>query len=360
MSRVSRRITIKDIAEKAQVSKATVSFAFNAPWKISEETRDRVLRVAEELDYIPDPLARTLATKRVGAIGLLLPDPIQEAFKNPYMFEVLQGIGTVCHGEDLSLTILPPVKGLLSHTVRTALVDGIITIGIEPDDEILSLIRKRQIPFVTVDGAGLVGSVNVGIDDEEAAYQLMSYVLDMGHRNIAIVSLKNLHQVLVDSPDGMRSRIIELRLQGVYRALEERNIPRASEAVQVYPVDASIESTVSVMGPLLSQPRRPSAVLCLSDVAALGVYQVCQDQHIGIPQELSVAGFDGIFFGKLLKPPLTTLSQPGYEKGQAAAALVVNLMRGLPCSDIMLPVELQIGSSVAPAVLNEEPLSADI
>lgn len=352
MSSPTRRITIKDIAEKAQVSKATVSFAFNAPWKISEETRNRVLQVAEELDYIPDPLARTLATKRVGAIGLLLPDPIQEAFKNPYMFEVLQGIGTVCHGEDLSLTILPPVKGLLSHTVRTALVDGIITIGIEPDDEILSLIRKRQIPFVTVDGAGLVGSVNVGIDDESAAYELMSYVLDKGHRRIAIISLKNLHQVLVDSPDGIRSRIIDLRLQGIFRALEEQGIYRESDLVQIYPVDASIESTVSVVAPLLSSSQRPTAVLCLSDVAALGVYQVCHELHITIPQELSVAGFDGIFFGKLLEPPLTTISQPGYEKGQTAASMVVKLMRGLPCSDLVLPVDLYIGSSVGPIPLN--------
>jgi DNA-binding LacI/PurR family transcriptional regulator len=352
MSKAARRITIKDIAEKAQVSKATVSFAFNAPWKISEETRNRVLQVAEELDFIPDPLARTLATKRVGAIGLLLPDPIQEAFKNPYMFEVLQGIGTVCHGEDLSLTILPPVKGLLSHTVRTALVDGIITIGIEPDNEILSLIRKRQIPFVTVDGAGLVGSVNVGIDDEQAAYKLMSYVLDMGHRTISIISLKNLHQVLVDSPDGIRSRIIELRLQGVNRALEERGLSKDTGQIRVYPVDASIESTVATVGPLLSGPDRPTAVLCLSDVAALGVYQVCREARIAIPQELSVAGFDGIFFGKLLDPPLTTLSQPGYEKGQAAASLVVNLMRGLPCSDMVLPAELHIGASVAPRSLD--------
>ncbi|WP_304223384.1 LacI family DNA-binding transcriptional regulator [Gracilinema caldarium] len=352
MNKQSRRITIKDIAEKAQVSKATVSFAFNAPWKISEETRARVMQVAEELDFIPDPLARTLATKRVGSIGLLLPDPIQEAFKNPYMFEVLQGIGTVCHGEDLSLTILPPVKGLLSHTVRTALVDGIITIGIEPDNEILSLIRKRQIPFVTVDGAGLVGSVNVGIDDEAAAFELMSYVLEMGHRDISIISLKNLHQVLIDSPDGIRSRIIELRLQGVYRALAERGIPKQSGQIRVYPVDASVESTVEAVTPLLSEANRPTAIVCLSDVAALGVYQVCHDLHLSIPKDISVAGFDGIFFGKLLEPALTTLSQPGYEKGQAAASLVVNLMRGLSGQDLVLPVELQIGASVAPVSLD--------
>lgn len=350
MSRTSKRITIKDIAEQAQVSKATVSFAFNSPWKISAKTRDRVLQVAEDLDYIPDPLARTLATKQVGSIGLLLPDPIQEAFKNPYMFEVLQGIGTVCHGEDLSLTILPPVKGLLSQTVRTALVDAIITIGIEPDDEILSLIRKRQIPFVTIDGAGLIGSVNVGIDDEAAAFELMSYVLDMGHQDIAIITLKNLHQVLEDSPNGIRSRIIELRMQGVYRAMEVRGIPRNSDRIQVYLVDASIESTVATITPLLSGQHRPHAVLCLSDVAALGVYQVCHNFGIEIPKELSVAGFDGIFFGQLLTPPLTTLSQPGYEKGQAAASLVVNLMRGLPCSDINLPFELRIGGSVAPFI----------
>ena len=122
------RVTIRDIAERAGVSKATVSFAFNSPWKISADTRDRVLKTAEELDYIPDPVARTLTTKRTGTLGLLLPQPIQDAFKNPHIFEVVQGIGSVCHAEELSLTILPPVKGLLSQTVRTAAVDVIITI----------------------------------------------------------------------------------------------------------------------------------------------------------------------------------------------------------------------------------------
>ncbi|MFQ3547638.1 MAG: LacI family DNA-binding transcriptional regulator [Termitinemataceae bacterium] len=351
MNKKNRRITIKDIAEKAQVSKATVSFAFNAPWKITAETRDRVLQIAEELDYVPDPLARTLATKQIGSIGLLLPDPIQEAFLNPYMFELLQGIGSVCHGEDLSLTILPPVKGLLTHTVRTALVDAIITIGIGPDEELISLIRRRHLPFVTVDGAGLQGSVNVGIDDEEAAYAMMSHLLKLGHRRIAIISLKNLHDVLVDSPSALRSRIIELRMQGIYRALADYSIPKNSPDIEVYPVDASVDSAAAVVQGVIKNQRPPTALFCLSDVAALGAYQVCQQQGIDIPGDLSVAGFDGIAFGRLLKPALTTVYQSGFVKGQTAASLVVNLMRGLPSEDVLLPVELQFTNSVAPLLL---------
>lgn len=344
------RVTIRDIAERAGVSKATVSFAFNSPWKISEDTRDRVLKTAEELDYIPDPVARTLTTKRTGTLGLLLPQPIQDAFKNPHIFEVVQGIGSVCHAEELSLTILPPVKGLLSHTVRTAAVDVIITIGIGPDAEILELIRKRHLAFVTIDGSAGSGALNVGIDDEGGGYALMSHLLDLGHRRIDILGLHNTHELLVemDSSRSYRSLIMDFRMAGIRRALEERGLRMGDGGARLFLCDASAESAGATAGPLLDGADPPGAVLCLSDVAALGVYQACGARNLKIPRDLSVVGFDGIAFTSLLSPPLTTLSQPGYEKGRAAAALVLNALRGRPCADVTLPTELHLGSSTAP------------
>jgi len=341
------RITIREIAEQAGVSKATVSFAFNAPWKISAETRDRVLAVAEDLDYIPDPVARTLTTKRIGTIGLLLPQAIHEVFLNPYLIEVLQGIGSVCHAEDLSLTILPPVKGLLSHTVRTALVDAIVTIGIGADEAILDLMRKRRLPFVTIDGVGGGGALNVGIDDEGAGFTLMSHVLAFGHRRIDIVSLRNIHEQLMglDSVGASRFRILDLRLRGINRALAERGLRSGTDQVRVFPCDAAPETAEQLVLPLLSASERPSAFVCLSDAAALGVYAACARLGLGIPRDLSVVGFDGIALGSLLAPPLTTLRQPGFEKGRAAAALVLASLRGEPCADQLLASELHVGGS---------------
>ncbi|MCX7655999.1 MAG: LacI family transcriptional regulator [Treponemataceae bacterium] len=352
-----QRVTIKDIAERAGVSKATVSFAFNSPWKITEATRHRVLQVAEELEYVPDPLARTLATKQIGSIGLLLPDPIQEAFKNPYIVELLEGIGTVCHGEDLSLTILPPVKGLLTHTVRTALVDAIMTIGIGPDHEVLSIIRKRNIPFVIIDGAGLSGSVQVGIDDEEAGYQLLSHVLELGHRRITILSIKNLHEAIVDAPTARRSRILDLRLQGAYRALREWGLdPETKDpSIILRLVDADMDSALMVTEKILEEHPCPTALVCFADVLALGAYGAIKKKGLQIPKDITVVGFDGIRFSRLLEPPLTTIHQSGYDKGYAAASLAVKLIRGLPAQDIMLSATLCKGGSSAPP-LRREPL----
>jgi DNA-binding LacI/PurR family transcriptional regulator len=342
-----RRVTIRDIAERSGVSKATVSFAFNTPWKITEETRDRVLRVAEELEYIPDPVARTLATKRIGSIGLLLPKPIQETFQNPYLFEVIQGIGSVCHAEDLSLTILPPVKGLLTQTVRTAVVDAIITIGIGADAEILELIRKRQLPFVTIDGNPGAGALNVGIDDEQAGFELMSHVLSLGHTRIVVISLLNVYENLMghDHRTAFHSSLVDLRLRGMERALADRSLRVNDDTIRVYPCDVSLETTDQMVVPLLEGPGRPTAVVCLSDLSALGVYSACASLGLSIPEDLSVAGFDGISFGSLVRPPLTTIVQPSFEKGKTAAELVLRKLRGENPVDVLLPFHLKIAPS---------------
>lgn len=341
-----KKVTINDIAEHAGVSKATVSFAFNMPWKILPETKDRVMRAAEALGYTPDPVARTLATKRVGAIGLLLPDPIQEAFRNPYLFEVLQGIGMVCNNEDLVLTMLPPVKGLLSHTVNTAVVDGFLTIGISPDPEILSVISKRHIPFVTIDGAGLSGSVNVGIDDYKAAYDIMTHVINAGHRRIAVISVHNALDAAAPS-HVYRSKIIQNRMDGLRHALEEVNEGHAVKAeLAVYQADANFDAARSAVLAMFNDGWLPTAIVCLSDIAAVGVYDVCAELGVAIPEDISVTGFDGIEFGKVLRPRLTTIVQPGYDKGIAAANIIVKLMKNETCEDLLMPYFLFEGDSV--------------
>ena len=341
-----KKVTIKDIAEFAHVSKATVSFAFNMPWKIMPETRDKVMKAVQALGYAPDPVARTLATKRVGAIGLLLPDPIQEAFKNPYMFEVLQGIGKVCNEEDLVLTILPPVKGLLTHTINTAVVDGFITIGISPGPEILTIIDKRHIPFVTIDGAGLSSAVNIGIDDSKAAYDLMNLVLRAGHCSVAVLSLKNSKDA--EAPGEVyRSRIVQNRLAGI-EAARKQFIEKTNKRIDmaVYYADASLESSRSVLLAMFNEWNRPDAILCLSDIAALAAYDVCNHLGYAIPDTISIAGFDGIELGSILKPSLTTVVQSGFEKGIKAAQAIIAMLKNEPCENVLLNYHLIYGGSV--------------
>jgi DNA-binding LacI/PurR family transcriptional regulator len=339
------RTTINDIARKAGVSKTTVSFAFNNPSKISKETFIRIMDIARELGYFPDPVARTLAMKQTKSIGLLLPQPIQEVFQNPYIADILRGIGLICDGEGLSLGILSPLKGVLAQTIRNAAVDGIITLGIGPGMSVLELFHQRGLPFVTIDGAAGDALVNVGIDDEKAAESLMEAVLSCGHREIAIFTLKNV--VLSDEGDHF-SLTNDLRLSGFNRALHRYGLSAGSTSgVRVYSTEVSIESGRIAAREIFAENRKPTAIICLADVQAIGVYEECRAEGISIPGDISVVGFDDISFSAFMDPPLTTLRQPGFLKGESAARILVDMIAKKTVSSVLMEAEVILRGSLA-------------
>ncbi len=323
------RPTIKDIAERAGVSKTTVSFALNDPGRISEETYKRVMAVVTELDYVPNPVARTLTTKRLGALGLLLPQPITEALRNPYVVEIIRGIGELCAERELSLTMLPPMRGRVIEAARRAFVDGLITIGVGPDHEVVELLNKRHIPFVTIDGVDTEATVNVGVDDEAAAYSLMAHVLGLGHRRIAVLALM---PETIKLPEERYSLVRDRRLAGFSRALAELGLSLGSPGICVVPAESSIEGGDAAVSAILASSSppdlAPTAIVAMADAVALGAYEACRRVGLAIPADLSVAGFDDIPTAAGAMPPLTTVRQPGREKGAAAAALVVELLDG--------------------------------
>ncbi len=337
------RLTIKHIAELAGVSKTTVSFAFNDPSKISRETYERIMAIADREGYVPDPVARTMTTKRVGAIGVLLPQAIQETFRNPYVAEVLRGIGTVCHQEDLFLTILPPVKGFLSQAVRNAAVDGFLALGVEAAPDIAALIHQRHVPFVTIDGDADAGITNVGIDDAAAAESVMDYLLSKGHARIVVLALR------ADGPGSTEersSRTGDRRLAGFERALAGRGSSLLAAGIRVVAVEATMEAAAEAAARILAE-EKPTAFLCMSDTAAYGVYEACHAAGLSIPADISVTGMDDVPFSALLAPPLTTVRQPGVKKGAYAARAIIDLIRGRPAASAILPTDLVIRDSVA-------------
>jgi DNA-binding LacI/PurR family transcriptional regulator len=338
------RATINDIAQRAGVSKTTVSFAFNNPSKISKETFTRIMDIARELGYVPDPVARTLAMRQTGSIGLLLPQAIQEVFLNPYIPEILRGIGYVCDQEGLSLGILSPLKGVLTQTIRNAAVDGIITLGIGPGMSVLELFHQRGLPFVTIDGGSGDGLVNVGIDDEKAAENLMEEVLSRGHRDIAVFMLKNV--TLSDNGDHF-SLTNDNRLSGFNRALARHGLSfGAHTGIRVYHTEVTLESGRAAARDLLAEKKRPTAILCLADVQALGVYEECRLEGLSIPGDISVVGFDDAPFSAFMNPPLTTLRQPGFLKGQTAAQALVDMIAKKTAYSTTMDTEVVIRESL--------------
>lgn len=337
------RVTIKDIARISGFSKTTVSFAFNDPSRIGRDTRDKILKIAEDLGYIPDPVARNLSLRHHGTIGLLLPEVISFAFYNPYLSQIVQGIGAVCERDNHSLTLIPPIRESLMEGVRRAAVDGLITIGLEPGMEAVEFIHRRHLPFVAIDGRVGGEFPVVGIDDRQAATDVMRHVLSLGHRRIAVVAFGSEPKL------STGSHVKTQRLAGYQDALNECATDLSDQVLYVY-AESSFEGGRRVAVELLAGGNRPTAIIAMSDILALGVLEAVGEAELRVPEDVSIVGFDDIPESRLVRPQLTTVSQPGYDKGRHAADTLMQLIAKEHTSrHIILPTELVIRGTSAVA-----------
>ena len=323
------RVKITDIARITGYSKTTVSFAFNDPNQISAQAREKILEAATRLGYVPDPVARSLSGQRVGTIGLLLPQPIPFALQNPYIVRLISGLGQVCNDKELSLTMLPPLRGNLMSTVRSAAVDGLVTIGLEPEDDIITLIKNRHIPFVTIDAKTEPGIPSITVDDRKAADMAMTHLLEAGHRRIGILTLAD--QQLPDQEEY--SGIGRVRMQGYEDALNRFGLSCDDPRIVQLNEPCSILGGSLAARTLLANYPEVTGVVSMSDVIAIGLYEELQSQGRQIPRDLSVVGFDDIYEAQLLRPPLTTIHQPAEEKGHRAGDLLVKMIDNQPVDD---------------------------
>src|ERR1700738_1481237 len=163
------RVTIADVASAAGVSKTAVSFAFNNPERLGQATLERVLGVARDVGYAPHPAARALSLRRSGSIGLLIPQRLRTVFANPFLSELIQGMGELCEEHDLTLLLVPPLDGSLAGAIRQASVDGFISLGLSSDDQALETLDRIGIPAVLVDSDGSPDHPAVNVDDAGGA-----------------------------------------------------------------------------------------------------------------------------------------------------------------------------------------------
>ncbi len=337
------RVTIRDIAAKAGVSKTTVSFVLNDPGRISPETRKRVLDIIAEMGYEPDSVARALATRRLGAIGLLLPQPLHEALSNPHLCEIVRGIGMICDERGLVLTMLPPIRGKVEEAARRAAVDSLIMIGIEVDTEVTRILGRRHLPFVTIDAREMEGIANIGIDNEAAAQAMMEHVLALGHRRVGILRLKP--EAYSSGAEG-HSLVSERRLSGFAKALAKFNLVAGGTDAAIVLAEGSFEGGLRATDELLALPGpMPTAFVAMADIIALGAYDALRRRGLSVPSDASVSGFDDIPLASRASPPLSTVRQPGFEKGAGAATLACELLSRVDSRSRILPFELVIRAS---------------
>ncbi len=315
---MGKRTTILDIAEKSGYSKTAVSFAFNAPERISKEARERILAIARDLDYIPDPMARNFSKGKHMSIGFLLPQRADLALRNPYMQTVILGIAAVCQEHEHVLSLIPPLRSSIPDAVRNAPVDGLITMGLFVDKGIRDVLRRRMLPIVSIDGSEEDGFPSVGIDDTGAAEAQMKMALEAGHRDIAVISLP-------DSAYGKggTNTIVGRRNLGYERALSGYGISW-SDTPKIQ-AEATFAGGKDALKSILAS-HRPTCIVTMADTTALGAISAIREAGLSVPDDISVIGFDGIEHTSGLA--LSTVVQSAEEKGRRSAVLLFQILSG--------------------------------
>jgi alanine racemase len=336
------KITINDIARQAGVSKTAVSFAFNDPARLPEETVQRILKIADDLGYIPNPVARSLTSKRTGNIGVLFPQPLSDVLANPYTTELLCGISRACGRADYNMLLVSPVLGNMRHAVSGAVVDGFLTIGLEHHKPTIELLDQRGVPYVTVDSEAVAGVASVNIDDAQGAYLAMRHVLERGHRRITILGIESGKHARYTTYVGTLGE----RISGYRAALEEYGLDIDGQQVRLIECACTLEGGKS--GFMRCWAERPTVMVAMADIIAVGALEAASAAKVHIPEILSIIGFDDLPIASLTSPPLTTIHQPATEKGEYAANQLLEILTGqFPTPHYKFPTYLVERASVA-------------
>ncbi len=351
---VRRPATLASLAAELGVSRTTVSNAYNRPDQLSAPLRARVLEAARRLGYPgPDPVARSLRTRRAGAVGLLLTEALSYAFRDPAATGFLEGLALACERGGSGLLLVPVSPELADVTaVHQAGVDGFVVYSVQEDDPHFKAVLERPVPTVVCDQpVGVEGVDRVGIDDRAAMLDLARHLTALGHRRVGVLCMRlgpGRHNGLADEARqaGATYPVQRQRLAGLREGLAEVGVEWAD--VPVYErFEHSVDAGQSATAELLAAHPDVTAVACTSDILALGALRHAAQHGLTVPDDLTVSGFDGV--PEAMRAGLTTIRQPVLEKGRAAGELLLDRGERNRPRTVMLPTELVVGATSGPA-----------
>jgi alanine racemase len=305
------------VAREAGVSKTAVSFAFNSPDRLSPETAERIRAVADSLGYQPHPVARMLAKKRTYTLGVLTPQDLAVVLENPFFSMFGAGAALAAGRASYSLQLISPIHGSLARAVARATIDGVVVLGLSAGHPEVEQIHQADLPMVLVDSSALPDHSSVTVDDEGGARAAARHLLELGHREFLIIAIEPPESSGPPDPDG----VVGHRLRGYRSALEAAGISLPDKAVIVAP--ATVDGGRAAVTRAWEDGLRPTAVLAMSDVMAIGALEAARDLQIDVPRMMSIVGFDDIEFSAYTSPPLTTVYQPVRRKGEVAVEMLV-------------------------------------
>ncbi len=328
--------TLQDIAVAVGVTQTTVANALKGKGKVSEATRQSILKCAAELGYRPNMLARSLAQGKTDTLGFILP-----TIANPFYPEIAEAIERTAsrHGYQMLLcnTCYDFQQGR-QHLERlvSRWVDGVIVMGSSMDIGDIAEHFQRGLPMVLCDwqeNESPEGMPQVSVDFRRAGALAAEHLLALGHREIGII---------VSEPEQT------LRLEGFRSVLRDAGLSLAPDMIRQG--HATLESGYAAAHKFLTAPVRPTAIFATTDWMALGAHEAILDAGLRIPQDISIVGLDDIVVSAHIRPPLTTVAIPKFQLAKEATELLLGLIReGHPEPLVrLIAPELIIRQSTAP------------
>ena len=306
---------MKDIARVCNVSVATVSKALNGAQDIGEETRNRILRTADEMGYMTNAAARALKTNRTYNIGVLFVDPMHGGLAHEFFSTVLDGIRREAENSGYDITFINCSVGrrqttYLQHCLYRG-VDGVVIASADFTDPIVVELVNSELPVVTIDHV-FNGHIAVVSDNITGMDELVRYVAGKGHKKLALIH-------------GEMTTVTRSRLTGFHRACEELGIvvpdSRIREGFFHDP-----EGCRRITREILESPDRPTCIFFPDDYSYIGGYNAIMEAGLRIPEDISAVGYDGIPLSRIVSPVLTTWRQNTDGMGVTAAKKLIELI----------------------------------
>lgn len=329
---------IKEIARRAKVSIATVSRALNNDPKVTSETKKLVHKIANELNYRPNIIARNFAKKTSNIIGLILPDITDEFFS-----ELIKGVDEVTYQHNYFTMVISShrylhLENTLNSVLRNGLLGGMILLVPNISNSLKNILSQTKIPFVIISGGSNSSDYDVvAVDNYQGAYDMTTYLIKKcGYKKIAHIA------------GPLENDDAKLRIKAFKDACRENDINISKN--YLVEGDFTRESGLRLAMELMSMKNKPEVIFAANDMMALGCYDAASKKGMSIPDDIGVVGFDDIFVSQYLNPPLTTVSAQIEDEGKRAAELVIdkiksNSMTGNQSKKIKIATELIIRNS---------------
>lgn len=315
-----RHVTSSDVAQRAGVSRTTVSFVLNnvPGMNISEETRQRVLQAARELGYVPNAAARMLVSRQTRTIGLIV-SHAHHIRVDAFIPQVLYSLNDVCrqHGFRLLIESVEDVgqRDAYTELVRSKQIDGLVVLNPRSDDPQLPRLMNEGYPLVLLGDHPHPAAYFVQVDQVRSSYAATSHLIGLGHDRIAFINYAPTHYIAAAE-----------RLRGYQKALAAADITLDDRLVRVG--NYSPGSGYEAMASLLALDPRPTALFAGNDTIAFGAIAAIHEARLRIPEDIAVVGYDDIPKARYAVPALSTMRSPALKQAQRCGEMLIKLIRG--------------------------------